>query len=325
MKKLVILTILFILFILACSQTKNGMKSENGEKLEVSSSKVDQSTLAKGFNLVEKNCFSCHSANPSIKEKLAPSMAEIKQFYILPGKTEADFNKSLSYYLQNPSKAETKITSAIEKYGSMPKMNFSETDISQMAYFIYQSNVGTSDWYFEKYGEVMNSNDDISTDQFFLSLGSDLALKTQGVLGKKLKDAINTSGPEQALSFCSAQAIPITDSTSLASHAMAKRVTDKNRNPNNKANASELEYIHHVKQELAKGSAAKPKLIKTTNGHTVYYPIITNQFCLQCHGNTKSDIAESTLQKIKELYPEDNATGYQSGELRGIWVINMEN
>ena len=30
-----------------------------------------------------------------------------------------------------------------------------------------------------------------------------------------------------------------------------------------------------------------------------------------------------TLNKIHELYPDDKATGYGPNELRGIWVIEM--
>ena len=55
-----------------------------------------------------------------------------------------------------------------------------------------------------------------------------------------------------------------------------------------------------------------------------YYPIITNQSCLQCHGNTKKDIKPKVLEKIDLLYPKDLAINYKNNELRGIWVIEMD-
>lgn len=42
--------------------------------------------------------------------------------------------------------------------------------------------------------------------------------------------------------------------------------------------------------------------------------------CLQCHGSEK-DIKPETLAKIKSLYPNDKAIGYQENEMRGLMVI----
>ena len=45
---------------------------------------------------------------------------------------------------------------------------------------------------------------------------------------------------------------------------------------------------------------------------------------MQCHGNPDSQIKDATLAKINQLYPADEATGYSEGELRGIWVVEMD-
>jgi hypothetical protein len=157
-----------------------------------------------------------------------------------------------------------------------------------------------------------------------LALGEKIALQTQGVLGKNLMQAINSKGTEHALSFCSERAIALTDSMGLALNAQVKRVSDKNRNPDNEANATELAYIHAAQEALAKGQTILPQLQTTEDSFIGYYPIVTNGMCLQCHGQPEKDIALSTLTKINELYPFDKAVGYQAGELRGIWVIEMD-
>ena len=64
--------------------------------------------------------------------------------------------------------------------------------------------------------------------------------------------------------------------------------------------------------------------VSEINGKMVgYYPIVTNQMCLQCHGKAYKDINDATLNKINKLYPNDQATGYLENELRGIFVVEM--
>lgn len=51
---------------------------------------------------------------------------------------------------------------------------------------------------------------------------------------------------------------------------------------------------------------------------------MTNGMCLQCHGTIGQEVSSETFTKIKELYPKDRATGYGLNELRGIWVVEMD-
>ena len=60
------------------------------------------------------------------------------------------------------------------------------------------------------------------------------------------------------------------------------------------------------------------------NTITCYYPIITNDMCLQCHGKMGSTMTQQTYTKIKSVYAEDKAIGYSENELRGIWVVEMD-
>jgi nitrate reductase cytochrome c-type subunit len=116
--------------------------------------------------------------------------------------------------------------------------------------------------------------------------------------------------------------MPLTDSMSAKYHATIKRVSDKNRNPNNKANAEELVYIEQFKKQLA--SKKEPKPVMVDKGETVqfYYPIPTNTMCLQCHGKP-NDINPAVRAKTLKLYPNDLAIGYGENEVRGIWSITF--
>ena len=46
--------------------------------------------------------------------------------------------------------------------------------------------------------------------------------------------------------------------------------------------------------------------------------IPTAPLCLQCHGEA---IAPPVAEKITKLYPEDKATGFREGDIRGAFVV----
>lgn len=99
-----------------------------------------------------------------------------------------------------------------------------------------------------------------------------------------------------------------------------KRVSDKNRNPQNLASAEEIRIIENYKIRLLRKQQLKPIRTETY----FYAPITTNAMCLQCHGEKGKDIKPEVLTKIKELYPEDKATGYKENELRGLMSIKFK-
>ncbi len=157
----------------------------------------------------------------------------------------------------------------------------------------------------------------------YLKKGKGIAMQTKGSLGKYLIAALSTLGPEGALGFCNTKAIPITDSMAKELSASIKRVSDKPRNPSNQAKESELAYIKQCKEWKVKGEILKPKLMDIDGKMVGYYPIITNQMCMQCHGSKEKDINATTLANINKLYPKDKATGYKTNEIRGLFVVGM--
>ena len=76
---------------------------------------------------------------------------------------------------------------------------------------------------------------------------------------------------------------------------------------------------------LAKGEAPKPQVITNADGIRDFLaPIVLgNPLCLQCHGTPGKDIAPETLAAIQKLYPDDKATGFKLGDLRGLWRITF--
>jgi nitrate reductase cytochrome c-type subunit len=314
------------IFIIIAVTTYNCSNTNSSEKVsEIETEKPSQEELNEGLKLAENNCFSCHSPNASMENRLAPPMIAVKKHYIDENISFEDFKTEFMSFLDSPSEEKTKMPGAVRRFDLMPKMNFKSEDISKIAVYLYYSEIEKPEW-FEKHhqeekGKYKNT---IDRELSFLQKGRKIAINTKKVLGKNLIKAINSKGTEVALSFCSTRAIPITDSMSIALNAKIKRVSDKNRNHKNNANQTELAYINKAKLSLEKGKEPKPQLIELENKKVGYYPILTNQMCLQCHGQKESDISINTLSKIKKLYPKDLAIGYKVNELRGIWVVEMD-
>ncbi len=143
-----------------------------------------------------------------------------------------------------------------------------------------------------------------------------IAEETKKNLVTNLTQKISEKGAENALEFCNVNAIPLTKQLEDQHNVMIKRVSDKNRNPDNAANETERKYIDFFKEQLV----LKQKLEAKFDNGVFYAPITTNNMCLQCHGSEK-DIKPETLAKIKSLYPNDKAIGYQENEMRGLMVI----
>lgn len=154
--------------------------------------------------------------------------------------------------------------------------------------------------------------------------GKKMVLESQTVLGQNLAKTIKTMGTENALAFCSTKAIYLTDSVAKINQVKIKRVSDKNRNPINAANAEETAYIQKLKIDISEGREAQASLQELDGKWVAYYPIVMVDKCLQCHGKKETEILPNTLSHITALYPEDKAFNYETNELRGLWVIEME-
>ncbi len=172
--------------------------------------------------------------------------------------------------------------------------------------------------------ELIKNQSGDENDVSPLQRGARFAMQTQSVLASNLINAINTQGTVYALAFCSEKVYPLTDSMALELDVKLKRVSDKPRNSKNRANGQEMAYISKSKDLLANGEEIKPEIAEINGKMVGYYPIITNQICMQCHGKQSTEVLPKTLSKIEELYPDDEGIGYGINELRGIWVVEMK-
>lgn len=275
-----------------------------------------QNIQAVGAQNFANYCLSCHNSMTPDESRIAPTMHEIKQQYLQQDSSELAFVSSMTEFVLNPSTENIKMSAAFDQYGMMPNMGLTEDMVKPIARFIYHSSVVKDNW-FESHRPQQQ------TQMTYSEQGKKYALATKAILGKNLMSAIKTKGTTGALAFCNEQAIPLTEAAAAEHQVKIKRVSDKNRNPNNQANPAELQYINDSKLKLQKGEKISGQVTETAKKAIGYYPIMTNEMCLQCHGIPDQDIDQETAEQINKLYPNDLATGYGTNELRGIWVIEM--
>jgi mono/diheme cytochrome c family protein len=316
MKRILLLSTIFTL-ILGFSNCQRTAELE-----EIS---LDEEQLALGFQLIESNCFTCHSPDADMQQRIAPPMVAVKRHYVDPTVSEAEFTEALQQFVLHPDTSYSKMPGAIDRFGLMPKMDFSEEQLGAIAYYIYHTELEQPEWFEKHYQEEHKKHmGRMSTNRkSYMEQGQQYAMATKAVLGKNLLGAINKKGSAGAVEFCNTRAIPLTDSMQYVQNVQIKRVSDQNRNPDNRANADELAYIQAAKAALQNGETIQGKVAERNGQMVGYYPIITNDMCLQCHGDPANDISPETLNKIQTLYPDDAATGYKTNELRGIWVVEM--
>lgn len=293
------------------------------EPKTTSDESMSAEAMADGFNLLQSSCFSCHNPNPEIEKKIAPTLAEIKSAYAGEAESLKDFSAMLHAFLKAPAAENAIIAGAVEAYGVMPKFGHNEDQVEAMAHYLYFTPLETENWFANSFDAEKEKYTKSDADLSYLELGQKLALSTKSTLGKNLKAALKEYGTEHAIQFCSTKAIPLTDSMSTALDASIKRVSDMPRNPGNAANEEELAYILSAKEQLLAGNEIKPQVAESGGKMVGYYPILTNDMCMQCHGEPEVQIKPESIAALDALYPEDKARGYGPNQLRGIWVVEM--
>lgn len=159
---------------------------------------------------------------------------------------------------------------------------------------------------------------------FFLGKGEQIALETFSTLSGNLQSAIQVGGVPYAIQYCQTAASPLTDSVSTRYGVSVKRTSQQVRNPANAPDLFEEAALLRFDSLLAKGDLPSPYVSLIGLDTVAFYGgIFTQPACLQCHGQLNVDLTEENYALINSLYPDDQATGYLSGEWRGIWSIRM--
>jgi hypothetical protein len=166
--------------------------------------------------------------------------------------------------------------------------------------------------------EVVNSGAD------YLEQGAEIAATSFTVLSGRLMAAMKKDGVPEAVQYCNLAGLPLMDSLSQAHQVNIRRTALKIRQPKDAPTLAEKKALDQYHAQFAAGEVLKP-FVETISAEEVafYAPILVSEACLKCHGKLGETLKEEDYQLIKELYPDDQAIGYASGDLRGMWSITF--
>ncbi|WDQ17144.1 c-type heme family protein [Rhodopirellula sp. P2] len=132
-------------------------------------------------------------------------------------------------------------------------------------------------------------------------------------LSGRLMEAMGSQGPAGAIAVCQKEANQIATEVGDQHGVKIGRTGVRLRNAKN------LPPLWAKSMTEAKVNT--PQFVSLTNGHAAaLLPIRLQSQCLMCHGPTEQ-IAPVISDQLAKLYPNDQATGFREGELRGwFWV-----
>lgn len=147
----------------------------------------------------------------------------------------------------------------------------------------------------------------------------DRAENARKELGKtlfgRLSEVMSTEGPAAAVDVCNVEAQGMTRDIAKRFNVNIGRTSFKLRNPENVPPEWAREF------DLIEKRVENQVLLKKGNERlAVLTPIHLAGKCGTCHG-PKDQIPDSVQAELQKRYPEDEATGFNVGDLRGwFWV-----
>lgn len=138
-------------------------------------------------------------------------------------------------------------------------------------------------------------------------------------LKQTLKSAVAHGGIGKGVEVCSSKAPEIAAAMSTEGWLVA-RTSLKTRNQSNNPDEWELQTLKQFEKRYKDGEDIN-ELVSTRyedDNFRLMKAIPTGPMCLACHG---SSVDEKTLNKINTLYPNDQAIGFSSEDLRGAFSI----
>lgn len=138
----------------------------------------------------------------------------------------------------------------------------------------------------------------------------------KGTLIKGMK----SEGPQYAIKLCNTEAPAIAAAHSEGDWTIS-RTSLKVRNPDNTPNKWQSDVLRAFEQRKADGEAIKTISATHVEEGRFYFmkAIPTGPLCTTCHGG---ELNPATAKRLSELYPNDQATGFSAGDIRGAFIAS---
>ncbi|MBN2430109.1 MAG: DUF3365 domain-containing protein [Acidobacteria bacterium] len=160
-----------------------------------------------------------------------------------------------------------------------------------------------------------------------LSAARAAADKLGADLVKELRRALKKEGVTAAVAVCHERAPAIAATITRETGYTVGRTSLRVRNPQNAPDAWEKKVLAEFADRHRLGEALKnmeySEVVETKDGREFRYmkAIPTRKLCLQCHG---TNVPPELAAILKEKYPQDKATGFAAGDLRGAFTIRKK-
>ena len=141
-------------------------------------------------------------------------------------------------------------------------------------------------------------------------------------LQAELKAAMQAGGPVAGVAVCNTRAMAITRQAADDGMELS-RVSLRNRNPDNAPNAWQTAVLETFEGQKVAGKDvtgltwSETVDIDGVSEFRFMKAIPTGEVCLKCHGTT---LAPGVAEVLADLYPQDKATGFKQGDIRGAFV-----
>ncbi len=140
-------------------------------------------------------------------------------------------------------------------------------------------------------------------------------------LKQALQEAVEDGGLANGIQACSTLAPEIAEQNSNDNWTIG-RTSLKLRNPDNApTDWQKLQLLAMDKQPMVNGKPVEVWQVSEARGQPEFQymsAIPTQKLCLNCHGKS---VTPEVQARLKELYPEDEATGFSEGDMRGAFVV----
>jgi Protein of unknown function (DUF3365) len=146
-------------------------------------------------------------------------------------------------------------------------------------------------------------------------------------LGAQLRAELAKGGPEGAVAVCKTIAPELAGRLSRDTGWRVSRVSLKTRNPLlGSPDAWEQRGLEEFDRRVAAGEKAETlevgEVVEEPAGRYYRYmkALPVQPLCLTCHG-TAETIPPDVQQRLRAEYPNDRATGYRAGQVRGAVTV----
>jgi len=148
-----------------------------------------------------------------------------------------------------------------------------------------------------------------------------LADELQRTLGARLQAAMAEGGPVRAIAVCSDEAPAIAARLSAQSGAAVSRTALRVRNPTNAPDPEARRILAQLQAQIAAGADQPVEHLAPRPGGGMRYmrAILLQPLCATCHGKA---LDPAVAAAVAERYPDDAATGFEVGELRGAFLVD---